>query len=237
MSTIYDDEWALNYVRRANASIPGREGLYRLCVACLTDLPAAARVLVVGAGTGDELLLLAQAKPGASFVALEPADAMRQHCAARLEAAGLTSRVALVPHLLADYRRNAGVHGEQSTDGGFDAATAILVSQHIPHSEQAAAFFQDLYLQLRPGGRLFSADLHIAQGQDRIAMLGLWQVQARLAGVEPDLLDRMRVAFEHDPRPRDEHQILGFLQMAGFVDVLKPFSSLIYGAWTARRTG
>ena len=225
MSTIYDDEWAASYVRRANAAIPGREGLYRLCVASLAGLPAGARILVVGAGTGEELLLLAQAMPQARFVALEPADAMRSLCAARVAAAALSARVELHGQLLAAY---AG-------PGAFDAITAILVSQHIPARDDAAAFFRQLHALLRPGGRLYSADLHIAQGQDRAAMLALWRVQAALSGTEPALLDRMLDAFAHDPRPREEAEIQGFLDEAGFVAVLKPFSSLLYGAWCARR--
>jgi tRNA (cmo5U34)-methyltransferase len=225
MSAIYDDAWAASYVRRATASIPGREGLYRLCVAHLSGVPAHARILVVGAGTGEELLHLGQALPHARFVALEPAEAMRGPCAARLEAAGMAPRVELLGQLLAEY----------DGPGEFDAATAILVSQHIPAAADAAAFFRQVHGLLRPGGRLYSADLHIARGQDRAAMLALWRLQAELSGVEPELLDRMLEAFARDPRPRDEAAIQGFLDDAGFVDVLKPFSSLLYGAWCARR--
>jgi hypothetical protein len=45
----------------------------------------------------------------------------------------------------------------------------------------------------------------------------------------------MRACFAVDLRVRDEATLLSFLAGAGFVDVLKPFSSVIDGAWTARR--
>ncbi len=60
---IYDEEWAANFEKLAEAGIPGREGLFRLCAASLTSLPEQAEVLVVGCGVGSELSYLAQRFP------------------------------------------------------------------------------------------------------------------------------------------------------------------------------
>ena len=226
MSEIYDAEWAHNYERRADAAIPGRDGLYRLCRASFRGLPAGARILVIGCGTGSELIPLAHAFPGATIIGIEPAQPMLDICAARVSAAALSSRVSLQAVSLEAF----------SGAGDFDAATSILVSQHISSDSEAGAFFRTVASLLKPGGRLYTADLHIATGQAREAMLALWREQALMSGTEPVLVDGMLSKFESDLRPRDESTILGLLQSAGFHRILKPFSSLIYGAWAARRS-
>jgi tRNA (cmo5U34)-methyltransferase len=159
---IYDAQWAADYERVAEAAIPGRAGLYRLCGAALGDLPTPSRILVVGSGTGAELLALAAALPDATFVALEPAAAMRAACAERIAAAGLGRRIELLGTTLAAF----------ACADQFDAATAVRVSQHCAGDDEAAAFFRRLSDLLTDGGHLYTADLHVALGQDRVRHAG-----------------------------------------------------------------
>jgi len=51
---MYDAAWAENFEKLAEAGIPGREGLFRLCATSLASLPEQAEVLVVGCGVGSE---------------------------------------------------------------------------------------------------------------------------------------------------------------------------------------
>ncbi len=221
---IYDDDWAANYARRAEAAIPGRTGLYRCLAACFADLPSASRVLVVGCGTGEELLTLAEILPTASFVAVDPADAMLQICSRRLSQAGIESRVMLVQ----------GYVQQVASQERFAAATSILVAQHIQADAEALDYFSAIAARLLPRGRLYTADLHIGLGQDRTRLIELWEQQARLAGLERELVEGIAQRFHGEMRPRSEEEVMSLLQRAGFSDVLKPFSSLLYGAWYAR---
>lgn len=223
---VYDDDWADSYARRADAAIPGRDGLYRCLAACFGDLPSSSRILVVGCGTGEELLVLARALPEANFVAVDPAEPMLAVCRRRLSQAGVDGRV----QLLEGYACDVPSHSQ------FAAATSILVAQHIQAMPEALDFFRTIADSLEPGGRLYTADLHIGLGQDRARMIDLWRRQALLAGIEAELVEDMTQHLETDLRPRSEEQILSLLAEAGFTDVLKPFSSLLYGAWTARMT-
>lgn len=182
-------------------------------------------MLVVGCGTGEDLLPLARALPAARFVGIEPAEAMLVHCERRVRDEGLAERVTFHATSLEDFGRTEP----------FDAATAVLVSQHVFPDEAAAAFFAKLASLLRSDGLLFSADMHIGAGQDRRLILDSWRRQALLAGIEAELVAGMLERFGSDLAPRDEATIAGFLRAAGFVDVHKVFGSLIYGAWAARR--
>ncbi|MFA6094324.1 MAG: methyltransferase domain-containing protein [Candidatus Paceibacterota bacterium] len=223
---IYNEEWAANYERMANASIAGREGLYRLCKAHLINLPSDARILVIGCGTGEELILLAQALPKALFVAIDPAEPMLALCAKRVENEGLSARIALHNVTLQDF----------SSPLVFDAATAILVSQHLSPDETAQGFFQRVAALLKPGGLLYSADLHIGTGQDRDSVWELWRNNVILSGIAPEVADGMLQKIKSEICPRDEAIITGFLQNAGFVNILMPFRSLIYGVWAAKKS-
>jgi len=222
----YNDDWAANYERLANASIAGREGLYRLCKAYLKNLPSDARILVIGCGTGEELIALAKALPQASFVAIDPAGPMLALCAKRVEDEGLSARIALHNSTLAEF----------TSPLVFDAATAILVSQHINPDASAQAFFQQIADLLKPGGLLYSADLSIATGQDRDSVLELWRNNAIVAGIEPEMANGMLLKIKTEFCPRNEAVITGFLQNAGFVNILKPFRSLMYGVWAAEKS-
>ena len=221
---IYDETWAENFEQIAEAGIPGREGLFRLCAASLASLPEEADVLIVGCGVGSELLYLAPRFPGWRFEAIDPAEPMLVACRRRIEAEGLTDRVTLHSCSLAEF--NPGKT--------FDAVTAILVSQHL-FADKAAAFFKQSVALLRPAGRLYSADIHIARGQSRDLMLDLWQRQALFAGIPSDIVSQMRPRFGHDIALRDEAVIEGFIQRAGFERIVKPFSSLLYGSWCASK--
>jgi tRNA (cmo5U34)-methyltransferase len=223
LSTIYTAEWAEAYTQRAEASIPGRDGLYRICAACLAGIPEQGRVLVVGCGTGEELVRLAKAFPKIRLVGLDPAEPMLDICRRRVHEAGLNERVELICGLLSDAR----------LDGTFSAATSVLVAQHLDAGE-ALDFFTRIAQRLTPGGILFTADLHIADGQDRDQMLALWRVQGEHAGIDPGTLDGMLERFTTDIRPRDEADIHSLLRQANFTDIRKPFASLLYGAWCAR---
>jgi len=222
---IYDKNWAVNYERLAEASIPGRAGLYRLCQAVLSKSPSDSNVLIVGSGTGAELILLAQSFPGWKFDAVEPATEMINYCRREIDRLRLSERIKLHEMDLESY----------STTKRYDAITSVLVSQHLSDDQSAQHFFSKLHDLLLPGGLLFSADLHIAANQDREQMLSLWEQQALFAGISAEIVSGMRKRLESDLSPRDEEVIENFLHQAGFKSWLKPFSSLIYGAWCARK--
>ena len=221
----YDEQWADNYLRLANASIAGREGLYRLCAASFADLPEQARILVVGCGTGEELVTLAKALPMAAFVAIDPAEPMLDVCRKRIETEKLADRVTMHCSTLEDFH----------STGLFDAATAILVSQHLHPDDKVAAFFQYLFNKLKPGGSLYGADMSYAMGWNRNLVKQLWLNHVIGACVEPDRASAMLDKIESEIRPREESVILQFIKQAGFKNVMSPFRSLFYAAWVATK--
>ncbi|MEO1245325.1 MAG: hypothetical protein AAFX56_06520 [Pseudomonadota bacterium] len=56
------------------------------------------------------------------------------------------------------------------------------------------------------------------------------------AGIEPESVDGMAQRFAAELRPQSVQETLSLLTGAGFADVFKPFSSLLYGSWYAHLT-
>lgn len=222
----YDEKWAENYKRLATASIAGREGLYRLCSAYLSKLPDKVRILVVGCGTGEELIALAKALPLAEFEAIDPSEPMLKMCSKSVEEEGLSKRITLHNSTLNDFT-SAHV---------FDAATAILVSQHLNSDALAQGFFNQIAGYLKPCGLLYSADLHIGTAQNRELIFDLWHRNVIAAGIEKEMADGMLLKIKTDICIREEKTITGFIQSAGFNNIFMPFRSLMYGAWAAEKS-
>lgn len=222
---LYGEAWARRFDELAEAAIAGRVGLFRIAEACFAALPDVARVLVVGCGTGSELLHLAARRPGWRFEAVEPADAMRAECERRVEASGLAERVRMHAQPLAGLRVEP-----------CDAATAILVAQHVVDDADAAGFFRDVAANLAPNAPFFSAD--VSAPSDPLArsrLLDLWQAQAGAYGVPVEELIEMRGRFERDVRLRAPEAIERALAAAGLGACSAVFQSLIYRAWVSRK--
>ena len=80
----YDVQWA------KTAAI--KDCLYLLLESLFAELPADARILCVGVGTGAELAHLARKNPAWRFTAVEPSGPMLDGCRQRAEEDGFTSR-------------------------------------------------------------------------------------------------------------------------------------------------
>ena len=221
----YGQDWTENYKRLAAASIPGREGLYRLCTAFLSKLSGSVEILVVGCGTGDELIELAKTLPDATFEGIDPSEPMLELCKKRVEVEELSSRITL---------HNSTLDGFSSPKS-FDAVTSILVSQHLGTNGQAQDFFHRVAAYVKPNGFLYSADLSIANDQDRESVFDLWRRHVVMSGIDEEMADAMLKKITSDISIRDEETISAFIQNASFESILLPFRSLMYGAWAAKK--
>ena len=230
---MYDGEHDhLRWVERrfdelADASVAGRSGLFRIADACFAELPSEARILVVGCGTGTEILHLASRHPGWRFEAVDPAEPMVAVCRRRLAAAGLTDRVRLHVGTIEGMRIEP-CHG----------ATAILVSQHLVEDAAAGAFFSAIAAALVPGGPLFSADMALPPDDaSHEVVLRTWEAQGLAAGVPREGLASLRTRFGHDLAPRPPEKVRALLLGAGFASSVQLFQSLLYLAWLSRKRG
>jgi len=173
------------YDRRNSALAPISDSLHFLMRLVLADRPADARVLCVGVGTGAEILSLAKAYPGWSFVGIDPSEEMLSVARRRLEQAGVLDRCELVQG-----------YAEDAPGGGFDAAVSLLVA-HFIKREDRGLFYAAIHERLKPGGRFVSAEISgDLDAPEFPEMLEDWKrVQALMGATSESLAKR-----QHDAR-------------------------------------
>jgi tRNA (cmo5U34)-methyltransferase len=135
-------------------------------VARATEGVAAARVLDLGAGTGETARRVLTVHPGAHVVALDASAQM-------LELAGELLGERVTPHLAR--------LGEPLPPGPFDLVVSALAVHHLDGPGKAA-LFGDVAAVLAPGGRFVMADVIVPEAP-----------VARPTPIDPaiDLPDRM----------------------------------------------
>lgn len=214
----YDQKWA-----RLAAF---RDGQHLLIGSAFAALPAHARVLCVGAGTGAEIAYLAARLPGASFTAVEPAPAMLAACRRKAEEAGHAARCTF----------HEGTLDTLPAGAPFDAATCLLVSQFILDEQARTDFFRAIAARLRPQGLLVSADLSADVASPTYAgLLDLWL--RTIAGPEAsaEAVGQMLAAYRRDVAVLPPRGIEALLVSAGFELPMQFFQAGLIHAWVARR--
>lgn len=218
-------EMAAAYDARNSRLAPISGGMHFLVGLVLAGLPAAARVLCVGVGTGAEILSLARANPEWTFVGVDPSAAMLAVCRERLEQAGLLGRCELVH----------GTVDAAPEDAAFDAVLGILVA-HFIGPEDRAGYYRGVRDRLRPGGRFVSTEIACdLDAPEFPAMLADWERVQMLMGATADSLrglpDTLRSSLSVLSPARTE----ALLRDAGFARPVPFFQAFMIHGWHATK--
>ncbi|HEY1122818.1 MAG TPA: methyltransferase domain-containing protein, partial [Haloferula sp.] len=147
--TVFGPEQAAAYDARFAKFAPMRDALHLLAGSILATLPENARILCVGAGTGAEVLALAQRFPRWRFAAVEPSAPMLELFRLKAAAAGIADRCEF----------HEGYLDSLPLAEPYDAATSFLVSQFVLDVEKRRDFFRQIAERVVPGGYLLDAEL------------------------------------------------------------------------------
>lgn len=226
-SVFSDKAQAASYDERSARLASMYQALHWMTRAILADLPADARILCVGVGTGAELLSLARAFPHGHFTAVEPAAAMLDICRQRAEEEGIASRCVF----------HQGYLDSLPGSGKFHAAISILVSQFILHPEERRGFFLGIAGRLLPGGYLVSADLSAALSSPEYeSQLAVWLRLMIPAEMLPERGEKLRAAYARDLAIIPPAEMESLLASSNFDAPMPFFQSLLVHAWFARRS-
>jgi tRNA (cmo5U34)-methyltransferase len=216
----YDRQWA------KTAAI--RDCMYLVLDPLLDGLPADARVLCVGVGTGQEMAHLAQAFPRWHFTAVDPSGAMIDACRDRAQADGFAGRC----HF------HHGFLDTLPADAPYDVATCFLVSQFLVDRSARTQFFADIAARLSPNGLLASSDLASDTASPSYdVLLPAWMQMMSMAGVSPDALQRMRTVYNRDVGVLPPAEIASIIAAGGFDTPVQFFQAGLIHAWVSRKAG
>ncbi len=215
----YDTQWA--------KTAPIKDCLHFLLDSMLVELPADARVLCVGVGTGVEMAYLAQRHPTWHFTAVEPSGPMLAVCRERAATQGFVDRCYFHEGYL-DSLPDLRLH---------DAATCILVSQFILDNNARSDFFRSISRRLKAGGLLASADLASdVQSLEYEVLLRAWLGMMSTAEISPENIERMRKAYAHDVGVLAPKKVESIIEAGGFQRPVLFFQAGLIHAWCAKRS-
>jgi tRNA (cmo5U34)-methyltransferase len=220
------DQQAASYDERWARTAPIRDALHFILEAVFAELPADARMLCVGAGTGEEIVYLAKRFPRWSFTAVEPSGAMLDVCRDKAVKGGFASRC----HFHEGYLESL------PDQGAFDGATCFLVSQFILDLEARADFFRAIATRLRPRAILASSDLASDIGSAQYdALLKPWLTMMATAGISAAAVEQMRAAYAKDVAILPPARVASIIRSAGFDEPIPVYQAGLIHAWFSRR--
>ena len=226
-SIAFDKERASSFNAQYQKLAPLSEAIHLLLRVILLDLPADARVLCVGAGTGAELLFLAEAFPGWQFVAVEPAVPMLDLCRQRAEDAGIAARCTF----------HAGYLDTLPDAPPFHAATSLLVTHFLLTPNARRDYWAQIAARLHPGGVLvastLASDMTTAAYQ---SLLEVWLQMQRYTGTPAEAIAKMPDSYGRDVAVLPPATIEAEMMAGGFDAPIAFYQALLIHAWFAKRS-
>lgn len=224
----FEGEYGNDYHDFVQRVIPGYHAFFTMGLAVLqARLPAAARLLVVGCGSGTEVLTFGQACPAWTFTAVDPSRQMIETARQAAATAGLTPRV----------RFHHGYCSDLPAEAAHDAATLINVMHFLPDDGAKQALLDSIAARLRDGGSFLLFDLHgdpaspafarLLQAWDRFMVLQQFSPQER-----ETFMGRLEAGIDYVP----EERIIELARTAGLRLGERYGAGLLYGGWVFEKT-
>lgn len=213
-----------DYAKLAEQFIPGRQAIFAIVEASFLELlpQGAARILVVGAGGGEEILRLGANNPDWTFVGVDTYQPMVELARRRLAEtpAGARSQV-----------HATRIEDLDETD--FDAATCILTAHFVPDDGAKLTFFKAIRSRLKPGAPLAIVDGVGVAGEARTELLRrIWKRHAIRNGVGEEIAESNAENFRKVAVVSEERQE-SLLTSAGFERLTPIFRGLSIKGWLA----
>jgi len=215
-----DQKKAASYDEQRATLKPIKDALHLCMNMILLKLPEDAKILCVGAGTGSELIYLAEAHPKCRFTVVEPAPEMMDICCKQAEKQGIESRCTF----------HKGYLETLSDCGLFDAATSILVSHFIVNNKERAKYFFNIANVIKPDGYMINADLSAEiEAIAHKELLNIWVNMHNYAGMSSNI-----DSFGHQVAILPTEEIESIIVAGGFEKPVLFYKTLFIQAWFAK---
>jgi tRNA (cmo5U34)-methyltransferase len=216
------------YDQAVQMSIPGYEALHTMALSFLrARLPETADLLIVGAGSGMELVKFGKANSNWNLIGVDPSVNMLAIAQQKIEQHGLSDRVKLFQ----------GYTHDLPTTPLYDGATCILVMHFLPDDGSKLAFLQSIFQRLKSSAALILVDLFGKKGTEAFEQLAyVWKLYSQEMGMTSQMIEMREKATQEGVYPIPELRVLELLQQVGFGNIIRFYTGLCFGGWIATKS-
>lgn len=213
------------YDEMARLVLPGYEAMHKMTLACLkAKLRDKANLLIVGAGTGMELVQFAKGNSKWQVLGVDPSENMLAVAKSKIQQHGLSEQIELFQ----------GYTNDLPESTIYDAATSILVMHFIPDNGKKLSFLKSIAQRIKASGVFILVDVFGEKGtddfQEMIAFVKeFWKENKISEAKKVEILETMDKAVY----PIPENRVLELLKEAGFGQVIRFYTGLWVGGWMA----
>ncbi|MFJ7733001.1 class I SAM-dependent methyltransferase [Lysinibacillus sp. NPDC097231] len=218
----FNNTLASEYEKGIRRTLPSYDAMLRLAQTFYqATLPDNADFLVVGSGSGNEILQFAENRPYWSFVGMDPAEAMLQIAKERLKS--LPNNISLYQGTILDTKLPSAK---------FDAASCILVLHFINDDQEKLATLKEIANNLKAGAPFVIVSKYGQLGSVETELqFDLWRAYwLQHTKLSPSEVADMENTIRSLSYMREE-DILTLLQQAGFTKPSRFFATTLFGGW------
>lgn len=210
-----------NAIRRF---VPGYDAIFEMALAYLrVSLAEQSRLLIVGAGSGKELVTFGSAMPGWSLTGVDPSADMLATAREKVNALGISNQITLHQGFVVDLAISAK----------FAATCCILVMHFLPDNGAKLDLLTSIAERLETGAPLLLVDVY--GGPDFVKEWGsTWILHGQQMGLPLEQLQQLEKA-QLNFHSITEARTLELLAEAGFGQARRFYTALNYGGWIAIR--
>ncbi len=216
-----------DYDKTVRMVLPGYEAMQMMGLSVLkSQLPSTANLLVVGAGTGIELIKYAQSCPEWQMLGVDPSADMLAIAQSKIQQHQYEQRIKLV----------TGYTQDLPTTTPYDAATSILVMHFIPDDGAKLEFLQAIAARLQPSANLILVDVFGDKNTPEFTttldyIKHYWQEMGLPAQKSEELIEIMH----HSVYPIPETRLFDLFTEAGFTLPHRFYTGFWVGGWVAKK--
>lgn len=213
-----------DYQGHIRSKIVGYDVLHELMLHISRAYEKPERVLIVGAGGGQELLMLGKAYPHAHFTALDPSPVMLDSAQAAVAAA--------FPALSVDYCNQ--YLSQLKPEAPYQLAACQLVLHYVPTLGQKRELLQQLADCLHEAAPLFVSAIVSPPEEEQFHQQMLhWQQSMSCYGVPDEHWAKFSASFGKSIYPATSEQLRQLLKQAGFTQIIPYFKSHLIEGYVA----
>ncbi|WP_107839125.1 class I SAM-dependent methyltransferase [Metasolibacillus meyeri] len=208
------------YDQQISKKIAGYNLLYDLTSHLLSiHIPPIQRMLIIGAGGGQELISFSSVLPNCHFTALDFSEPMLARAKERTQQ--LNTPIDFVLANWMDYEVTAQ----------FDAASCLLVLNFIEGIEEKARFINKIYHSLKPGAVLFIATMMKDSEQCMKRQLAAWKNYMQQQEISSEHATKFAETYQDAYQLLQEDELISLLTACGFTSVSHYFQSFLLAGY------